>query len=540
MATLYAVMISMIQKFFWNSLNAKDVSKFGKLLLLYSIAVVIGPFVLSLFNWVKERLALMWRRTLTNHLLKRYFENVNYYKLSLGIADVDNPDQRISDDVYNFTSRAVRFITVIGVGTFDLLVFSVILYRVYKPLLFLLIGYSLVGTVVIARVGKQLLTLNRQQAVREGNFRFGLVRVRDATESIAFYGGEESENAELSKRFAALVRNKINLLGLTRTVEYLSSSFRYWAQVVPTAVIAPRYFAGHVQLGVLSQVYFSFNHVLSSLGLIVSEFAAIAEFGAGTRRLKGLADALESEESLTQSVVTMQEVEKNENESGGKVQLDVRDVSVHTPTAPFRRLVDKIGFTVSTGEKLLVVGRSGVGKSSLMRAICGLWSCGEGSITKPAVSNTLFLPQRPFVMLGTLRENVIYPSKRKDVSDEEVMEALKQVNLGYVVRNNGGLRVTGEDLSRSMSLGEQQRLAFARVLISKPKFVILDESTSALDLENERDMYRIVRDMGMSCVSVGNRPSLVDFHDTVLCIEEEGGWTVETVGEYRQRLERGR
>lgn len=539
MATLYAVMISMIQKFFWNSLNAKDASKFGKLLLVYAIAVVIGPIVISLFNWVKERLSLMWRRALTDHLLKQYFENANYYKLSLGMVDIDNPDQRISDDVNNFTSRAVRFITVIGVGVFDLLVFSVILYRVYKPLLFLLIGYSFIGTAAIARAGKQLLTLNRQQAVREGNFRFGLVRVRDSTESIAFYGGEEAENAELSKRFSSLVRNKTRLLGLTRLVDFLSSSFRYWAQVVPTAVIAPQYFAGNIQLGVLSQVYFSFNHVLSSLGLIVSEFSAIAEFGAGTRRLKGLADALESTASATRSVVSIQEVEKSNDENGGRALLDVRDVSVHTPTAPFRRLVNKIGFTVSNGQKVLVVGRSGVGKSSLMRAICGLWSCGEGSIMKPAVRDTLFLPQRPFVMLGTLRENVIYPSKRKDVSDEEVMEALKQVNLEYVLRNNGGLRVTGEDLSRSMSLGEQQRLAFARVVISKPKFVILDESTSALDLENERDMYKIVSDMGLSCVSVGNRPSLVDFHDTVIRIEEEGEWTVETVGEYRKRLEQG-
>ncbi|KAI0561206.1 ABC transporter type 1 [Gracilaria domingensis] len=294
-ATLYAVMLSMIQRFFWNSLNARDASQFGKLLMLYGVAVVIGPIVISVFNWITRRLALMWRRILTDHLLRQYFSNLNYYRLSLGMWSIDNPDQRIAEDVERFTSRAVRFITVIGVGVFDLVVFSVLLYKVYKPLLFLLIGYSAIGTVAIGRVGRHLLVLNREQASREADFRFGLVRVRDSTENIAFYGGEESEQSELFGRFGSVFRNKISLLGLTRTVELMSSSFRYWAQVAPTALIAPQYFAGKVPLGALSQVYFSFNHVLSSLGLVVSEFTALAEFGAGIRRLKGLSDALNAD-----------------------------------------------------------------------------------------------------------------------------------------------------------------------------------------------------------------------------------------------------
>ncbi|CAN8069841.1 unnamed protein product [Agarophyton chilense] len=525
-ATLYAVMLSMIQRFFWNSLNARDASKFGKLLLVYGIAVVVGPFVISTFNWIQQRLALMWRSALTDHLLQQYFANSNYYKLSLGMGDIDNPDQRISEDVMNFTSRAVRFITVIGVGLFDLLVFSVLLYKIYKPLLFMLIGYSAIGTIAIGRVGRHLLVLNREQASREADYRFGLVRVRDSTENIAFYGGEDSEEKELFQRFGALFRNKISLLGLKRIVELMSSSFRYWAQIAPTILIAPQYFAGKLPLGALSQVYFSFNHVLSSLGLVVSEFTALAEFGAGIRRLKGISDALKSDYSPARCI--------SRSEHGIDCEgaaLTLHNVSVYTPTPPHQMLVRNVTLSVERGERLLVVGRSGIGKSSLMRAISGLWNEGEGSITRPPRGDTLFLPQRAFVMLGSLRDNVIYPSRRRDVTDDEVVAALKRVNLGYLVERVG-LDAAGEALSRSMSLGEQQRLAFSRILISKPYMVVLDESTSALDMENERDMYGLVRDMGLTCVSVGNRASLVTFHDRVLRIEGDSAWMVMSAEEY--------
>lgn len=531
-ATLYAVVLSMIQKFFWNTLSSKDVASFGKLISLYGAAVIIGPFILALFEWTKERLALMWRRALTEHLLRRYFENLNYYKLSIDGGDIDNPDQRISEDVMKFTSRAVRFFTIMGVAFFDVIVFAVILYRVYSPLLFLLIGYSTVGTVTIAIFGAKLLNLNRMQAMREADFRFGLVRVREATESVAFYAGEEAERSELMRRFGSAFRNNINLLGLRRNVNFMSSSFRYWAQVVPTVVIAPQYFAGKILLGTISQVYFSFNHVLSSLGLVVSEFSALAEFGAGVRRLKDLSDALvPSPTRLEQSRI---ETTLDTDDEARAVRLS--DLTVETPSTPPRVLVDKLKLEVSSGKRLVVIGRSGVGKSSLMRAVCGLWDTGAGRIERPASSNTLFLPQRPFLMLGTLRENVIYPSTRDNVSDEEVEGALQRVNLGYLITRDNGLDAIGEKLTRRLSLGEQQRLGFARIVISRPKLVVLDESSSALDLDNETDMYKLIDELGVTCISVGNRPSLLAFHDQVLRLEENGTWVVESPETARKKL----
>lgn len=531
-ATLYAVVLSMIQKFFWNVLSSKDVASFGRLISLYAAAVVIGPFILALFEWTKERLALMWRRALTEHLLTRYFDDLNYYKLSIDAGNIDNPDQRISEDVTKFTSRAVRFFTIVSVAFFDFITFAVILYRVYSPLLYVLLAYSTIGTVIIAAFGARLLGLNRMQAMREADFRFGLVRVREATESVAFYAGEESERGELMRRFGAAFRNNVDLLGLKRNVTFLSSSYKYWAQIVPTVVVAPEYFAGKILLGTISQVYFSFNHVLSSLGLVVSEFNALAEFGAGVRRLRGLSEVLtKPSSSLKQSCI---ETTLDTNNNAQVVRLS--DLTVETPSNPPRILVDNLKLQVSSGKRLVVIGRSGIGKSSLMRAVCGLWDSGTGRIERPASSNTLFLPQKPFLMLGTLRENVIYPSTRDNISDEEVKGALWRVNLGYLIGRDNGLDASGETLTRKLSLGEQQRLGFARIVISRPKLVVLDESSSALDLDNEADMYNLIEELGVTCISVGNRPSLLSFHDQVLRIEANGSWTLESPESTRKRL----
>lgn len=534
-ATSYALLLSTIQRFFWNCLGAKDASKFKTLLAIYTTAVIVGPIVLSLFSWVKARLSLMWRATLTNELLNRYFSSLNYYKLSLNSSDIDNPDQRISDDITRFTSRAVRFITIFGVGFFDFIVFSIMLYRIYAPLFYVLIAYALIGTFVIIYTGRNLLRLNRQQIAREADFRFGLVRVRETTESIAFYSGEQSEKNEILSRFNSVFRNNILLLGLSRTVEFSSTAFRYFAQVVPLAIIAPKYFAGVIKLGVISQVFFSFNHVLSSLGLVIQEFSALSEFGAGVRRLQTLMEALPQMDDRSTTAKSTAKVVTQIHDCQDKCHIALRDVTVTTPSDPPRVLAQNIDAFVAQGERLLIIGPSGVGKSSLMRVVCGLWDSGTGLVERPPTDRTLFLPQRPFIMLGSLRENVIYPSLRTDVSDTEVLEALRAVNLGYLTSAVGGLDASGEILSRKLSLGEQQRLAFARIVISKPQVVILDESSSALDLQNERSMYSLVQDLGLTCISVGNRPSLLNFHDRVLRLNSDGSWEMSGVDEAKRQ-----
>lgn len=525
-ATLYAVLLSNVKKFFWNVIAQKDVANFPKLLAVYGLTVALGPIVLGLFDWVKDRLSLVWRRALTERFLGAYFDRLNYYKLSQGIGDIDNPDQRIEQDVGKFTKRAVRFFTVIGVAVFDLIIFSVVLYRIYSPLFYVLLGHAMVGTLATAGVGKKLLRLNRLQAMMEADFRFGLVRVRESTENVAFYGGEKAERNELLQRFGNLFRNFISLAGLKRNVAFVSRSFQYWAQILPTAVIAPQYFAGKILMGTISQVFFSFNHVLGSVGLVMAEFSALAEFAAGVRRLKGFADVMKIGGATTN--VDDVRIETVIEEEEGAQRICIEGLTVETPTPPRRVLVRDLNIEVGKGESLLVAGRSGLGKSSLMRAVCGLWDTGAGRVTRPRSESTLFLPQRPFIMLGTLRENVIYPSRRENVTNAEVEDALRRVNLGYLLQRGDGLESSGETLTKKLSLGEQQRLGFARIVISKPKAVVLDESTAALDEGNERDMYKLIKEMETTVISVGNRVSLIKVHDRVLQLRDGGQWSVET------------
>jgi vitamin B12/bleomycin/antimicrobial peptide transport system ATP-binding/permease protein len=536
LSTLYAVGMSVVLRLFWNALSQKDPAKFSKLMTLYGVAVVVGPIVISMFDWAKGRLALMWRRALVSKLVGEYLQGegiVPYYRLATTSA-IDNCDQRLSEDVKGFTDRAVRFFCVFGVAIFDLAIFSVLLYKIYSPLFYGLIAYAVVGTVFISLYGRPLVGLNSAQLSREADYRSSLLRIRDSAESIAFYSGEASEKKQVLDRFRAVFDNAIRLLGMTRNVSFLASSHRYWVQVVPSLIMGPAFFAGKVVLGAVSQTLFSFNHVLSSISMIVVEFVALSEFGAGVRRLDQLSAAIDPTSSAARVASSDGTVgiTTTYSEPEAPARLVLRDFCLQTPTSPRRPLVQRLNLEVEEGDRLLIVGVSGIGKTSLLRAIAGLWTSGVGSVTRPSASETLFLPQRPFLTLGSLRENVIYPlggEAAAHISDSDVLSALSLVNLATLAERMGGLDVSGAVLSWRLSLGEQQRLALARVLISNPKIVLLDESTSALDEANQQQMYELLRSLGVTCVSIGNRSSLVKHHNKVLTLEENGAWSLSPV-----------
>lgn len=528
-STLYAVGMSFILRMFWNSLSSKDSELFQKLLRSYSFAVVIGPVVVSFFDWAKARLALAWRNALTSSLVEEFLRpsKLSYYAITQALVPgVDNADQRLSDDIRLFSERAVRFICVLSVAVFDLAVFSAVLYKLYPPLFGLLFAYAVGGTAVIALYGRSLVGLNAAQVSREGNFRFSLLRVRENSESIAFYGGEKLEKREVFSRLGALVDNAMRLLGMNRNVTFLATSHRYWIQVVPNFIMAPVYFSGKISMGTISQVLYSFNHVLSSTGLIVTEFVALSEFAAGVRRLTQLSEAIRKD-IVHESDGTLG-IDFQIAGPGAAPRIAVQNLCLQTPNQGFRQpLVQNLNFTVEPGQRLLVNGQSGIGKTSLLRALAGLWKSGAGTVEKPCHSDTLFLSQKPFIMLGTLRENVLYPLMNEEagtVSDDEILHALSKVNLNSLTLRIGGLGASGEEIDRRLSVGEKQRLAFARVALNKPKFVVLDEATSALDEDNEREMYKLIQELGATCISVGNRATLLPFHDTVLTLIDDGNW----------------
>lgn len=315
---------------------------------------------------------------------------------------------------------------------------------------------------------------------------------------------------------------------MTRNVDLFATSHRYWVQVIPSAIMGPAYFAGKVALGAISQTLFSFNHVLSSAGLFVTEFVELSKFGAIVRRLDKLSSEMDRALAGGDKRGTVG-IKTETTEPGAPPRLEVTGLCLQTPTSPHRALVQKLSVAVEPGKRLLITGQSGVGKTSLLRALAGLWKVGAGAVTRPSDADTLFLPQKPFLSLSSLRDNVLYPlegAAAAAVSDADVEAALVRVNLPSVAERMGGLGASGEEIGRTLSIGEQQRLAFARIVAVRPAFVLLDESTSALDEANLRHMYELLGELGITYVSVGNQSVLPEYHDSCLRLEEYGSWTL--------------
>ncbi|KAI5674817.1 hypothetical protein M9H77_15181 [Catharanthus roseus] len=587
-----SVGFSFLGRDFFNALANKDQEQFTKQLLYYLASFAGGIPVFVLRDYARDTLALRWRSWMTSYYVERYLKNQTFYKIQAQ-SIIDNPDQRIVDDLSSFTGTALSFSLILFNAAVDLISFSNILYGIYPPLFIVLLVYSIGGTAISIFLGKGLVNLNFMQEKKEADFRYGLVRIRENAESIAFYGGEENEMQLLLQRFRSAFENLTELLISSRNLEFFTNGYRYLIQILPAAVVAPLFFSGKIEFGVINQSVSAFNHILGDFSLIVYQFQAISAFSAVIDRLGEFDDVLDAKSAKCyqdpMEEIELQYYDVNTSDaldSNGSMPLkncpkllDIDHLTIQTPTSG-EILIRDLSVEIYEKNHLLITGPSGSGKTSLLRTVAGLWNSGQGKITfytrdardpQPPISldvssaseihvhserisqrtsrDVFFLPQKPYMVLGTLRQQLLYPTWTEDtisMSDDpkpigsppfligspstaciygqpqkpttdELIQVLEDVRLGYLLSRFNSLDSMYEWAS-ALSLGEQQRLAFARLLLSKPSLVLLDEATSALDEANETHLYRQIGEAGVTYISIGHRSSLYKHHKRLLHI----------------------
>jgi putative ATP-binding cassette transporter len=506
-----------------SALAARDGPRFWRSIQLFLGILVLAVPIYAYYYYVRDKLGIWWRRWFTHRLLGEYFSDRNYYELNANPA-IDNPDQRIAEDVNSFTQKSLSFLLVVASALLQLLAFSRVLWSISRPLVVFLVFYAAVGTLITFGVfGKKLMLFNFNQLKREADFRFSLVRIRENAESIAFYRGEVRESNEVKQRFGEVFRNFTRLIRWTLNLNLFQYGYSFLTIILPSVIIAPRVLSGELEVGRVVQAGGAFAAMLGALTVFVDNFESLSRFGAGIERLDTFAEFLrvlpERRPRAGPSIAFLEDS-----------RLAFERVTLATPNYE-RTLVRDLSLAVHPGEGLLIVGVSGGGKSSLLRAIAGLWQSGSGTIVRPRLEDMLFLPQHAYMILGSLRNQLLYPRQDSQISDAELRGVLDRVNLPHLTDRCGGLDAK-LDFAKVLSVGEQQRLAFARVLLAKPRFVMLDEATSALDADNEASLYRELKGTATTLVSVSHRPATLQYHEQVLELRGNGDWRVHSAASY--------
>jgi putative ATP-binding cassette transporter len=537
------VVLSFWNNAFFNSLQDKDWDSFINLLLFWKVlpsgwvlpgfcGVAVAYIIIAVYRiYLTQWLQIRWRRWMTRHFLDAWLADRAYYRISLispsdpreGIG-IENPDQRIAEDLRSFIGdgvEGVRGILFLGIdllsNVVSLVSFIAILWSLSGPIelfglsipgymVWVALIYAVLGTVATHLVGRPLTMLNFNKQRVEADFRFSLVRLRENTEGVALYGGEDEEKRGMLARFEALAANWWQLMQRYKLLTALTAGYGQVASVFPIVVAAPRYFAGEIPLGALTPTAGAFGQVQGAMSWFVDSYAGIAAWRATVERLSTFDRAIAAARAATTQGVRL--------ESGLADGYALRGATVGLPGG--ESLLSDAALTLRPRESVVLTGRSGSGKSTLFRALAGIWPFGRGEVRRPQ-GRSMFLPQRPYIPLGTLRHAVSYPAAPGVHSDAEIKRALEAVGLGGL----RGRLDEEENWAQRLSGGEQQRLAVARALVTRPDWLFLDEATASLDPDAEESLYRLLKEWlpDTTIVSIAHRPTVAAFHDRRLVFQ---------------------
>ncbi len=508
------VVNSFVGRYFMSAIENRNIGMFQRQALYYVGVFLASTVVVVFYRFTEERLGILWREQLTRRLTEAYLKDRTYYRLD-SATGVANPDQRISDDVRAFTTTTLSFVLLIVNGTLTAVSFSGVLWTI-SPLLFVVaVAYAVVGSLLTIYLGKPLIRLNYNQLDMEANFRSDLIHVRENSESIALAHREGRFKVRLNKRLNALTGNFRRLIRINRNLGFFTNGYNYFIQIIPALIIAPMFIAGDHEFGVITQSTMAFATLVGAFSLIVTQFQSISAFTAVVARLHTLSDAIDHAQQTVPCMISVE---------GAVDKVVYQGITLHSADKS-RLLVEDLNIEIVRGARWLVTCKEDAPKVALFRATAGVWECGGGKITRPGLDDILFLPERPYLPPGTLREALLRTGMEAVIGDAEIMQVLAMLDLESVVAHANGLD-TDHDWDDLLSIGEQHLLSISRIFLAKPAFVFLDRPGSALPKSKIASILEMLGEQGIGVVVLSKNGEASLRYDSVLEIKAGGVWEV--------------
>ena len=507
------VLNSYVGRDFMTAISNRDSARFTRQAIAYLAVFGASTLVGAFISFSEQRLGLLWREWLTRQFLGAYLDRRAYYRLSAA-GVLTNPDERIAEDVKAFTATTLSFVLMLSNASVTVVAFSGVLWSISHTLFGIALLYATLGSALTVVFGRPLVWLNYNQLDKEADFRANLVHVQANAESIALLRREGRLGARLRRRLDDLTANMRRLIGVNRNLAFFTNGYNYLIQIIPALVVAPFFILGEVEFGVITQSAMAFSVLLGALSLVVTQFQSISSFAAVVARLGSLADALEGVRTPAVAPLDVHEddtrvaYERLTLRSPGNDHVLVRDLSVSVPR----------------GTTALIVGPNDAAKVALLRATAGIWENGSGRIVRPGLDAILFLPERPYLPPGTLREVILPTGQEGAIGDEQIATLLRGLDLEAVLERMGGLDVE-RDWDDVLSLGEQQLLSVARVVLAAPRFVFLERPGATLGAAHADRVLSLLRERSITYLTLGDGGDMLDNHDFVLELTVDGGWT---------------